>query len=106
MGNIHKVISNEKEYTLNFNSYAIMQVYKKYGSEGLAEVEVNKPLEFIFDMIRFGLMDNGRKTIEDADVYDFIDGLGGITSESVTKDIGGYIRKAFEVPESKKKDDQ
>lgn len=104
--NIYKIKSNDQEFTLNFNSYAVMMVYKKYGSEGLAEVETSRPLEFIFDMIRFGLSDNGRKTIEDADVYDFIDGLGGITSPTVTTEIGGYIRKAFEVPETKKKDDQ
>lgn len=106
MSNIHKILSNDKEYTLNFNSYAVMQVYKKYGSEGLAEVETSRPLEFIFDMIKYGLSDNGRKTIEDCDVYDFIDGLGGITSPVVTTEIGGYIRKAFEVPETKKKGEQ
>ena len=80
-----------------------MQVYKKYGTDGLATVQEQQPFEFMFDMIKFGLSDNGRKALEDSDVYEFIDGIGGVTSETFLQDIGGWIREAFQVPEAKKK---
>lgn len=104
MSNIHKLISGDKEYTLNFNSYAIMQAYKKYGTEGLSKVETENPFGFIFDMIKFGLSDNGRKEWDDADVHDIIDNIGGINSDRI-KEISGWIASAFGVPESKKKDE-
>lgn len=103
MGRIYKLVSGDKEYTLNFNSYAVMQAYKKYGTDGLDEVAANQPFEFLFEMIRFALSDNGRNTLHDADVYDFIDGVGGIASETVTKEIGSWIKEAFQVPEEPKK---
>lgn len=97
---IHKIISGEKEYTLNFGSYAIMQVYRKHGVEGLNTITIH---DLNFDMIKFGLAENGQKEISDSDVYEFIDGLeGGMYGDLFKTDINRLVQSAFNVPETKK----
>jgi len=106
MGKLHTIKVNEVEHALNFNSYAVMQAYKKYGAEGLETVMSNDPFSFLFDMLKFGLSNNGRKEWSDADVYDLIDNIGGINSELFIQ-ISGWMREAFETPsESSKKNEE
>jgi len=73
MGKLHHITVNNVDHVLNFNSYAVMQAYKKYGAEGLENVMATDPFSFLFDMLKFGLSNNGRKEWSDADVYDLID---------------------------------
>lgn len=103
MGKLHTIKINEQEYTLNFNSYAVMQAYKKYGADGLENVMATDPFSFLFDMLKFGLSDNGRKDWPEYQVYDLIDGLGGINSEGFIQ-LSGWMREAFETPESSRSD--
>lgn len=103
MGNIHKIVSAEKEFTLNFNSYAVMQLYKKYGAEGLETITVS---DLNFDMIRWGLSENGRVNVSEAEVYDFIDGIGGVNSDMFLETIKDLVFQALKIPvESKKKEE-
>ena len=92
----HKISSNGVEYELNFNSYAIMMIMKKHNNDlsNLADTQA------AFDMIKFGLSDNGRNDISDPEVYDFIDGLeGGALGDDIKK-ISKWIFEAFKIPEA------
>lgn len=100
---VHTIEANGAQHVLNFNSYAVMQCYRKYGADGLERAMANDPFSFLFDMLKFGLSDNGRKEWQDADVYDLIDGMGGITSD-VFVNVSTWMKEAFEVPVSKKKE--
>jgi len=101
---IHTVKTEDKEYVLNFNSYAVMQAFRKYGAEGLATVTRN---DLNFDMIKFGMSENGSVTVTDAEVYKFIDGIGGVFGEQFTGDLTNWVLEAFNIPttESKKKEE-
>lgn len=96
---IHVLKTPEKEYTLNFNSYAVMQAFRKYGAEGLASVTRN---ELNFEMIRWGLSNNGAKAVEEAEVYELIDSIGGLFSEQFTE-LSGWVLEAFNIPSDSKK---
>lgn len=99
MGKLHNIQVNGVDHVVNFNSYAVMQAYKKYGAEGLETVMQSDPFSFLFDMLKFGLSDNGRKEWSESEVYDLIDGMGGINSEGFIQ-LSGWMREAFETPES------
>lgn len=105
MSNVHTVKTEHKEYTLNFRSYAVMMLYRTYTIDQINELSVT---DLNFCMIKYGLSDNGRIDVKDADVYDFIDEIGGATSEMFVKTILGWSVQAITVQpaESKKKEDQ
>ena len=82
-----------------------MMCFRKYGADGLATVTKN---DLNFDMIKFGLSENGKLDIPDAYVYDFIDAIGGVFGETFGTEIYNYVLAAFNIPstESKKKEEE
>jgi hypothetical protein len=102
---IHTIQAGDKKYTLNFNSYAVMQAFRKYGAEGLATVTKN---ELNFDMIRWGMSKNGSVEVSETEVYSFVDEIGGVFGEVFGTEIYGYVLAAFNIPssESKKKEEE
>jgi len=102
---IHTIKTADRDYVLNFNSYAVMQAFRKYGAEGLATVTKN---DLNFDMISWGLSKNGNVTVLDSEVYQFIDEVGGVFGEVFGTEIYGYVLEAFNIPstESKKKEEE
>lgn len=102
--NVHKVKIEDKEYVLNFNSYAVMMLYRNYTLEQLAQVGV---YELNFNMIRWGLSENGRVEVTEPEVYDFIDGIGGAASEMFLKTLTEWITSAVQIKSepSKKKEE-
>jgi hypothetical protein len=102
---IHTIQAGDKKYTLNFNSYAVMQAFRKYGAEGLATVTKN---ELNFDMIRWGMSKNGSVEVAEQEVYDFIDQIGGVFGDVFGTEIYSYVLSAFNIPqaESKKKEEE
>ena len=102
---IHTIQAGDKKYTLNFNSYAVMQAFRKYGAEGLATVTKN---ELNFDMIRWGMSKNGSVEVAEQEVYDFIDQIGGVFGEVFGTEIYNYVLAASNIPqtESKKKEEE
>lgn len=96
---IHTIKIEGKEYVLNFNSYAVMQAFRKYGAEGLASVTRN---ELNFEMIRWGLSQNGSKVVEEAEVYELIDSIGGLFSEQFSE-LSAWVLEAFNIPSDSKK---
>jgi len=102
---IHTIKTKDQEYVLNFNSYAVMQAFRKYGAEGLATVTKN---ELNFDMIRWGMSKNGSAEVSETEVYAFVDEIGGVFGETFGTEIYGYVLAAFNIPstESKKKEEE
>jgi hypothetical protein len=102
---IHTIKTKDRDYVLNFNSYAVMQAFRKYGAEGLATVTKN---ELNFDMIKWGGSKNGSLEVSDQDVYDMIDAIGGVFGDTFGVEIYGYVLEAFNIPTeaSKKKEEE
>lgn len=99
----HTIQGEDRIYVLNFNSYAVMHLFRKYGADGLNDA----PLQDVnFDMIRWGLSDNGRADVEDVDVYDFIDDIGGVMSDNFLITIRDWVFASITVPEVKKKEEE
>lgn len=100
MIDIVKIESNGKEYHLNFRSYAVRQVYKFFNTSDLGTIN---SVDLLFKFVHFSLTDNGRKEVQEVDVDDFFDGIGGILGEKA-KDLQPLILKAFGVTEQAEED--
>jgi hypothetical protein len=103
MGKLHTIRVNEQEHVLNFNSYAVMQAYKKYGAEGIDTALMEDPFTFLMDMLQWGLSDNGRKQWKEAELCDVIDQSGGLPF--LTGQVADWIKEAFIIPVDSKKNE-
>lgn len=98
----HTIKGEEKEYLLNFNSYAVMQLFRKYGAEGLGTA----PLQDVnFDMVKWGISENGSKEVKDSEVYELIDDIGGATGDNFLVVIRDWVFASITTPEVKKKEE-